>query len=112
MFNCSKEEIEKLISILLDNAIKHSYKESTIKVNTIKEKNSIAIEVSNVGDPISPGDEEKIFERFYRSDKSRNRDSNRYGLGLAIAKNIVINHGGSIKAYSKDNKTTFKIVFK
>lgn len=111
MFNCSKEEIEKLISIILDNAIKHSYKESTIKLNVYKDKN-INIEISNIGDPITPGDEEKIFERFYRSDKSRNRESNRYGLGLAIAKNIVINHGGTIKAYSKENKTTFKIVFK
>ena len=109
---CSKEEIERLISIILDNAIKHSYKDSTIKVNLSKEKNNINIEITNTGDPINPGDEERIFERFYRGDKSRNRESNRYGLGLAIAKNIVTNHNGTIKAYSKDNKTTFKINIK
>ena len=112
MFKCSKDEIEKLISILLDNAIKHSYKESVIHINLFKEKNSIIIEVKNNGDPINPGDEEKIFERFYRADKSRNRDANRYGLGLAIAKNIVTNHNGSIKANSTDGITTFKIILK
>ena len=109
---CSKDEMERLISILLDNAIKHSYKDSSIQVNAKKEKNTIQIEITNTGDPIKEGDEEKIFERFYRGDKSRNRESNRYGLGLAIAKNIVINHNGSIKASSKNNLTTFKIILK
>ena len=112
IFKCSKEEIEKLISIILDNAIKHSYKKSSVIVNVNKDKNNINIEIINFGDPIKSGDEEKIFERFYRADKSRNRDANRYGLGLAIAKNIVINHNGTIRANSKDGKTSFKINFK
>ena len=109
---CSKEEMEKLVSILLDNAIKHSYKDSSINVNLNNDKNNINLEIVNSGDPIKTGDEERIFERFYRSDKSRKRDSNRYGLGLAIAKNIVINHNGTIKAFSKDGLTTFKINLK
>ncbi len=112
VFSCNKDEIEKLISIILDNAIKHSDKNSKIIVNLLKEKNNIIIEIINTGDPIQPEDEEKIFERFYRADKSRNRDSNRYGLGLAIAKSIVLNHGGNISAFSKNKKTTFKIILK
>ena len=100
------------ILIVEDEVSIKNYKESIILVNASKDKNNITIEVTNHGDPIKPGDEEKIFERFYRADKSRNRGNNRYGLGLAIAKNIVINHNGTIKAYSKDNKTTFKINLK
>ncbi|MCR5836363.1 MAG: HAMP domain-containing histidine kinase [Lachnospiraceae bacterium] len=109
--NCNKDEIEKLVSTLIDNAIKHSFKDNTVQINLKKVKNSTVLEVSNVGNPIKKGDEEKIFERFYRSDESRNRSDNRYGLGLAIAKGIVLNHGGTISAKSENDKTTFKVVF-
>lgn len=54
----------------------------------------------------------KIFERFYRADESRNRDTNKYGLGLAIAKNIVKNHNGKISVESEKGITTFKVVLK
>lgn len=112
VLKCNKDEIEKLISIIIDNAIKHSDKNNDISIDMHQIKNSIIIDVTNVGVGINPGEEEKIFERFYRADKSRNRSENRYGLGLAIAKNIVINHNGVITATSKDNKTTFKIILK
>ena len=111
-FMCNSDEIKQLMSILLDNAIKHSDKNGNIIVNLHKEKNEILLEVKNKGDKIPEGEEEKIFERFYRIDKSRNRNENRYGLGLAIAKSIVEKHDGKISAESKNNYTTFKIVFK
>ena len=112
MFDCNSDEIKELVSILLDNAIKHSSEKGNIKVSLSNEKNNIILEVKNKGEAIEKGEEEKIFERFYRADKSRNRSENRYGLGLAIAKNIVIKHNGEISAYSKDKYTTFKVIFK
>lgn len=111
-FKCDADNIKELISILLDNAIKHSYDKSKIIVNLYKEKDNIIIEIKNRGDSIPKKEREKIFERFYRIDRSRNRDENRYGLGLSIAKNIVINHQGKISVDSLHGYTTFKVVFK
>lgn len=111
-FKCNKNDIDEVISILIDNAIKHSYKDSIIKVCLYKDKNNIILDVINNGDEIKDDELTKIFERFYRADKSRNRSTNRYGLGLAIAKNIINNHNGEIKAISKNNLTTFRVIFK
>lgn len=108
----SENSIKQLIEILLDNAVKHSIEKSTINISLREDSNQVELLVKNKGDKIPKGEEEKIFERFYRVDKARNRDSNRYGLGLAIAKNIVLNHNGKISAYSSDDTTTFKVLFK
>ncbi len=109
---CHKESIDELASILIDNAISHGKENSKIQVNLTSNKSEIKLEVTNKGDPIPPDECEKIFERFYRNDKSHNRKSGRYGLGLAIAKNIVKAHNGNIRAYSKDGTTTFEVDFK
>ena len=110
--NMDENSIKQLIEILLDNAIKHSYKKSTINVSLKEEKGVIELKIENNGEEIPKGEEEKIFERFYRVDKSRNRKENRYGLGLAIAKNIVLMHNGKINASSQNGTTTFKVLFK
>ena len=109
---CHKESIDELVSILIDNAISHGKENSKIKVNLSVAKNEIKLEIVNEGEPIPESEYEKIFERFYRNDKSHNRKSERYGLGLAIAKNIVKAHNGNIRAYSKDGYTTFEVRFK
>ena len=110
IFKCNSDSIKELLSILIDNAIKYSDKKGIVKVNLYKDKD-IILEVTNKGIPIKEEDKEKIFERFYKVDKSRNRKSNNYGLGLSIAKKIVDLHDGKIEAYSKDGFTTFKINF-
>ena len=112
MFNCNEDRIKELLSILMDNAIKHSLPNSQIIVKLSKEKNNIYLSVKNKGKEIPISEREKIFERFYRLDKSRNRDDNRYGIGLSIAKNIVINHNGTISVNCKDGYTTFIVNFK
>ena len=109
---CHKESIDELVSILIDNAISHGKENSKIKVNLTTDKSEIKLEVINEGESIPPEESEKIFERFYRNDKSHNRKNGKYGLGLAIAKNIVLSHDGKIKAYSKDGYTTFEVKFK
>ena len=106
-----EDSIKELVEILLDNAIKHSKKKGTINLS-LKKDGQIILLVENEGEAIPKWEEEKIFERFYRVDKARNRKDNRYGLGLAIAKNIVLLHKGKIKASSMDGITTFQVTFK
>ena len=111
-FNFDTYSINELVEILLDNALKHADKKSTIVVSLKEQGNNIILSVTDTGDIIPKGEEEKIFERFYRLDKSRSRKENRYGLGLVIAKNIVLNHNGKISAESVGKVTTFKVLFK
>lgn len=111
-FLCNGNQIKQVIGILMDNAIKHSISKGEIKVNLKKEKRNIILTVANKGKEIPKEEREKIFERFYRIDESRNRNDNRYGLGLAIAKNIVTNHNGKISVTSENGYTIFKVIFK
>ena len=111
-FNCSVERIKQLFGILVDNAIKHAKKDSKIFISLKKNKDGIIFSVKNRGDAIPKEEREKLFERFYRSDKSRNRNENRYGLGLAIAKNIVTMHNGKINVTCSGGYTTFTCTFK
>ncbi len=106
---CSKDDIEKMVSTILDNAVKHSYRDTTVRVSAHPFKGGTLIKIINKGDPIKEEDRERIFERFYRADRSRERSSNRYGLGLAIARRIARNHKGDIKACSESGDTTFEI---
>lgn len=104
---CNSDMIKELLGILIDNAIKHT--KGKVIINLYKAGKDIVLEVKNDGEKIKKEDEKKIFERFYKVDQSRNRDSNRYGLGLAIAKEIVLKHNGTITASSKNEYTIFKV---
>lgn len=107
--NLEKEDIKHILSTLLDNAIKHADFEKEVVVELEREKNDIVLLVENTGLPIPEKESEKIFERFYRVDKSRNRSEKRYGLGLAIAKSTVQKYNGQIKTYRKNDYTVFEV---
>lgn len=107
--NGNKEDIEHIVSTLTDNAIKHTEAQKEVEIELKKEKNEIILEVRNMGDSIPEEEREKIFERFYRIDKSRNRKEKRYGLGLAIAKSTVEKYNGKIEVFYKDNFTVFRV---
>ena len=109
MLKASKEDIEHIVSTLLDNAIKHTESKKQVIVELSKEKNDIVIQIKNYGEPIPEEEREKIFERFYRIDKSRNRKEKRYGLGLAIAKSTVEKYNGKIEVSYKEHFTIFKV---
>lgn len=98
MVNCDEERIHQLLVILLDNALKYTYKGGNIEINLKKKDNKCSIIVKDDGIGIKKEEENLIFERFYRSDKSRTRETGGMGLGLSIAKWIVIKHGGTITA--------------
>lgn len=108
--NGEKEQIKKLISILMDNAIKYTNDNGRILVSLKSERNKVKLIVKNTGEGIKKEHLEKIFERFYRVDDSRDRTTGGYGLGLSIAKAIVDDHKGKIHAESIINNETSFIV--
>lgn len=109
ILNANKEDLEHIASVLVDNAIKHTTPKGKIIIELKKEKNEIVLNVKNMGDPIPENERTRIFERFYRIDKSRNRKEKRYGLGLAIAKSMVDKYKGNIYVDYKDGFTIFKV---
>lgn len=99
----SLRELEKLISILMENAIKYSADDDQIKVSLRPEGRNAVMEVRNkAAETIDAADLEHVFERFYRSDKSRNSSTGGHGIGLSLASAIVNTHGGKIKASTTD----------
>ena len=91
-----RDKLSQMIRILLENAAKHTKEGGTISVELKKRGNKKVLTVFNEGEPISSVDGSKIFERFYRTDFARDRDSGGYGLGLSIARTIVDLHKGKI----------------
>lgn len=90
-----KNKIEQLLIIFIDNAIKYS-ESGTITVTVDADSMHAVIKVMDEGIGISESDAQKIFERFYRVDKARSRAAGGFGLGLNIARIIVVRHGGTV----------------
>ena len=98
--NCDVNKIQRVFDNLLRNAVNYSYEHGTIRVCVTQEKAQVTIRFTNPGEHIPEEKLENLFEQFYRVDDARASKSGGAGLGLAIAKEIVEAHGGTIRAES------------
>lgn len=104
-----KAQLEELVGILLDNACKYAAPESVISVRLTRQERSVHLAVHNKGDAFDDDAIAHLFERFYRLDQSRTRQTGGYGLGLAIADSICQRHQGHISAANEDEGVTFHV---
>jgi two-component system phosphate regulon sensor histidine kinase PhoR len=103
--------LQEVLYNLLDNAVKYSRENGEIRLRIEQREKEIALSVSDNGIGISKEDLPRIFERFYRADKSRSREEGGTGLGLAIVKHIAHLHRGRVEAESEPGKgTTIRVI--
>ncbi len=98
------------IKNILKNAITFSHKNTTVTISNYKDENNNIICIEDKGIGIPKKDQEKIFDKFYRTDKSRNKESGGTGLGMSIVEKIIKIHKGEIKLQSEENFGT-KVYF-
>ncbi len=111
IFNGNKRVMDELVSVLIDNAIKYSPEDSEIRIKLCKNGKNLVLEIQNMLLPGVPPDTKRIFDRFYRSDRSRSRETGGYGIGLSVAKAAVEMHKGTIQANVENSKITFVVNF-
>lgn len=105
------DKIYEAVYNIVDNAVKYSPEESIVDVDVEEKDGWVIIKISDNGPGIPEDEQDRIFERFYRVDDSRARETGGTGLGLAIAKESVIMHGGSITVTNKrDEGSVFTII--
>ncbi len=103
------QQLLQVLSSLIDNAVKYGRTGSVISVGLKTQGGKALLEVSNTGEGIPVEEREKIFDRFYRGDKARSRTQASYGLGLSIARTIIIQHHGTISVSGEGGLTTFTV---
>ena len=102
------EDIVRVTGILLDNAVKYTDDRKKIDVTLSAKSKKVYLRVSNTCKGLDPGSVGKFFDRFYRSDESRNSNTGGYGIGLSMAQMIMQNHKGRLSvSYSDDEIITF-----
>ena len=108
----NEQSIHQLVTILLDNALKYCSKPGCVEISLEKENKGVRLSVLNTTEYSIPKENlELLFERFYRSDPSRNSETGGHGIGLSIAKAIVNAHNGKIQARAQDEKTLEMVVY-
>lgn len=103
-------QLKQIVSILLDNAIRHSEGPGEVQLTLTKEHGFAKLSVINKGDEIPAEERTRIFERFYRVDTARKSEDKHYGLGLAIAKAIATTHKGKISVRCYDGLVEFIVL--
>ena len=102
--------IYRMLYNLVENAIKYNRTDGTVTVSAKREKNEVVLTVSDTGNGIDEAFREQIFEPFFRIDKSRSRELGGVGLGLAMVREVVRVHDGTIKVYTNEHGgTTFEV---
>lgn len=102
-------KLARVFNNILKNAVSYSYDNTEIEIYAEKQENTIHVSISNFGKTIPKQKLDMIFEKFYRLDEARSTNTGGAGLGLAIAKEIVVAHGGTISVTSANQVTTFTI---
>ena len=111
MIRANRRDIEQALLNLLDNAIKYTEPGGEVALSFAMDKDAVRISVSDNGVGITPEQQERIFERFYRVDKNRSRQMGGTGLGLAIVKHLANSLGGKVELQSELGKgSTFTLV--
>ena len=102
--------IYRMLYNLVENAIKYNREDGSVTVSAIRKKNEVVLTVSDTGNGIDEAFREQIFEPFFRVDKSRSRELGGVGLGLAMVREVVRVHDGTIEVYTnKHSGTTFEV---
>nr|MCR4595668.1 HAMP domain-containing histidine kinase [Lachnospiraceae bacterium] len=107
MIIADPEQMKRVINNIISNSVKYIDKpDGVIDIRILDEVDSVRIEIEDNGKGIAPKDLARIFERFYRTDSSRNSSQGGSGIGLSIVKKIIEDHGGYIWATSKEGEGT------
>ncbi len=109
VISCDSDKIQRVFDNLLRNAVNYSYPGTYICVTLEEKQGSVVATIENQGQTIPPDKLERIFEQFFRLDSARSSSSGGAGLGLAIAKEIVELHGGTLRAKSSDEWISFQV---
>ncbi len=110
MINGSEKHIKQMAAIFIDNALKYSNSGGTVRITLKKAGDKKIFTVFNTGKGVRETEKDKIFERFYRSDESRNRSTGGYGLGLAIAKSIIDKHKFKVSVDTREGESISFVV--
>jgi two-component system sensor histidine kinase SenX3 len=107
---CDRRQVVSAIVNLLDNAVKYSESGNVVTVETDRDGDDVTIVVSDHGIGVPSRDLERIFERFYRVDQARSRDTGGTGLGLALVRHVAQAHGGDVTVESIEGEgSTFRL---